>query len=127
MAGVERAMFVVMALSGMLWLVLILPIGFAAAVAALGLAVWKRPGLEATLAPVVVAGGAAVVAFDVVLTLLRDPGDWGAAVVNSLLFGGLWVVIGLLMSAASNTAADAGDSSYTGSPRTGHTGPVHDH
>ena len=103
--GRERAMFVMMGVSGLLWLLLILPIGFAAAVVALGLAVWKRPYLEATLAPVVVTGGVVLIAYDAVWQLARGDANWGAALVNSALFGGLWAVIGLLMLAAAPRAA----------------------
>jgi hypothetical protein len=98
--GVEKAAFVVMAISGALWLVLILPIAFAAAVAALGLTVWKRPYLEATLAPVVLIGGTAVLLYDLLLPVLRDDGDVGASVVTAALFGGLWILIGVLLRAA---------------------------
>jgi hypothetical protein len=99
-AGVEKAAFVVMAISAALWLLLILPVVFAAAVVALGLTVWKRPYLEETLAPVVLVGGAVIALYELLLPLLRDDGGWGASVVNAALFGGLWIVIGGLLQAA---------------------------
>ena len=100
--------FVVMALSAAVWLLLILPIGFAAAAAALAAAVWKRPYLEATLAPVVVIGGAVIVVYDLLVPLVRDPGDWGAALINTSVFGGLWIVIGVLLGAAGRSGTTSG-------------------
>jgi len=116
--GVEKAAFVVMALSAAVWLLLILPIGFAAAAAALAAAVWKRPYLEATLAPVVVIGGAVIVVYDLLVPLVRDPGDWGAALVNSALFGGLWIVIGVLLGAAGRSGTASGTHTAASTPAT---------
>jgi hypothetical protein len=99
-SGVEKTAFVVMAACAAFWLLLILPIGFTAAVTALGIAVWRRPYLELTLAPVAVVGGLLVALYDVVLELVRDDGGWGATVVNAVSFGGLWIIIGLLLRAA---------------------------
>jgi len=102
-ARVEKAAFIVMALSAAFWFLLILPIGFTAAVVALGVAVWKRPYLESTLAPVAIVGGVAMSLYDVVMRLAQDDGGWGALLVNLLWFGGLWIVIGLLLQAAGRS------------------------
>lgn len=110
-AGKEKLTFTVMAIAAALWLLLILPVGFAAAVAWLGVVVWKRPYLEATLAPVVVVGGCVVAVYDLLVPLVRDDRDWGAAVLNAALFGGVWVLIGVLLVAAgrsSNAPMDTG-------------------
>jgi hypothetical protein len=101
--GVEKAAFIVMAMSAVFWLLLILSIGFTAAVIALGVAVWKRPYLEATLAPVAIVGGVAIALYDVGMRLVRDDGGWGALLVNVLWFGGLWIVIGLLLQASARS------------------------
>jgi hypothetical protein len=113
--GVEKAAFIVMAISAAMWTLLILPIGFAAAVVALGVAVWRRPYLEATLAPVVLIGGGAIALYDLLLPLLRDDGDWGASVINTAAFGGLWVLIGVLLLAAGRPRGAS--SSLPSSPR----------
>ncbi len=105
--GVEKATFTVMAMSAVFWLLLILPIGFTAAVVALGVAVWKRPYLEATLAPVAIVGGVAIALYDVVMRLAQDDdGGWGALLVNVLWFGGLWIVIGLLLRVSGRPTDD---------------------
>ena len=96
-AGVERAAFIVMAMSAAFWLLLILPIGFTAAVVALAVAVWKRPYLEVALAPVAIVGGVAIALYDVLMRLVQDDGGWGALLVNVSWFGGPWIVIGLLL------------------------------
>lgn len=106
-SGTEKAAFIVMAVAALLWILLILPIGFAAAVIALGLAVWKRPYLEATLAPVVLVGGATIVLLDLVLSLARDDGGWAAGVVNALVFGGVWMIIGALLWSAGRSSGGA--------------------
>jgi hypothetical protein len=106
--GVEKAAFVVLALSAAVWLLLILPIGFAAAAVALGLAVWKRPYLEATLAPVVLIGGTVIAVYDLLLPLVGDDVEWGAALINTALFGGLWILVGVLLRAAGRTATASG-------------------
>jgi len=98
---VEKAAFIVMAMSAVLWLLLILPIGFTAAVIALGVAVWKRPYLEATLAPVAIVGGVAIALYDVVMGLVRDDGGWGALLTNVSWLGGPWIIIGLLLKASA--------------------------
>jgi hypothetical protein len=103
--GMEKAAFILMAVAALLWFLLILPIGFAAAVIALGLAVWKRPYLEATLAPVVLIGGATIVLVDLVLSLVQDDGGWGAAVINAGVFGGVWMIIGVLLWAAGRSSS----------------------
>jgi hypothetical protein len=108
--GLEKAAFVVLGLSAVVWFLLILPIGFAAAAVALGAAVWKRPYLEATLAPVVLIGGAVIVLYDLAVPLLRDEGDWGAAVINTTLFGGLWILVGALLGAAGRSHAASTDA-----------------
>jgi hypothetical protein len=100
-AGVEKAAFIVMAMSAAFWLLLILPIGFTAAVIALAVAVWNRPYLEATLAPVAIVGGVAIALYNVVMPLVQDDGGWGALLVNVLWFGGLWIIIGLLLHASA--------------------------
>ncbi len=107
--GMEKAAFVVLALSAAVWLLLILPIGFAAAAVALGLAVWKRPYLEATLAPVVLIGGAVIAVYDLLLPLVRNDMDWGAALVNTALFGGLWILVGVLLRAAGRSPTASGN------------------
>jgi uncharacterized membrane protein YgcG len=117
--GTEKAAFVVMAVAALVWILLILPIGFAAAVIALGLAVWKRPYLEVTLAPVVLIGGATIVLIDLVLSLVQDDGGWGAGVLNAVIFGGVWMIIGALMWAAggrSSGALSASEDSRGGLP-----------
>ena len=114
--GVEKAAFVVMAACAMFWLLLILPIGFTAAVTALGIAVWRRPYLEATLAPVAIVGGAMIALYDVVLQLALSDGGWGAMFVNTVSFGGLWIVIGLLLRAAG----ERGRSDVFDAPSTDH-------
>ena len=98
----------VLALSAVVWLLLILPIGFAAAAVALGVAVWKRPYLEATLAPVALIGGAVIAVYDLLVPLLRDEEDWGAAVLNTALFGGLWILVGVLLGAAGRSRSVSG-------------------
>jgi uncharacterized membrane protein YgcG len=105
--GMEKAAFVVMAVAALVWFLLILTIGFAAAVIALGLAVWKRPYLEATLAPVVLIGGATIVLVDLGLSLAQGDGGWGAAVLNAAVFGGVWVIIGVLLWAAGRSSSEA--------------------
>lgn len=101
----EKAALILMAVAALVWFLLILPIGFAVAVIALGLAVWKRPYLEATLAPVVLIGGATIVLVDLVLSLVQDDGGWGAAVINAAVFGGVWMVIGALLWAAGRSSS----------------------
>lgn len=105
--GAEKALFLVLAAAGAVWLLLILPIGFAAAAVALGVTVWKRPYLEATLAPVVLVAGAVIASYDLLLALLQDESDWGAAAINTALFGGPWIVIGLLLRTAANARANS--------------------
>ena len=95
-----------MAVAALVWLLLILTIGFAAAVIALGLAVWKRPYLEATLAPVVLIVGASIVLVDLGLSLAQDDGGWGAAVLNAVVFGGVWVIIGALLWAVGGSSSE---------------------
>ena len=74
---------------------------------ALGVAVWKRPYLEATLAPVAIVGGVAIALYDVVMRLAQDDdGGWGALLVNVLWFGGLWIVIGLLLRVSGRPTDD---------------------
>jgi hypothetical protein len=106
--GSEKAALVVLALSAVVWLLLILPIGFAAAAVALGVAVWKRPYLEATLAPVALIGGAVIAMYDLLVPLLRDEEDRGAAVLNTALFGGLWILVGVLLGAAGRSRSAPG-------------------
>ncbi len=106
--GSEKAALMVLALSAVVWLLLILPIGFAAAAVALGVAVWKRPYLEATLAPVALIGGAVIAVYDLLVPLLRDEEDWGAAVLNTALFGGLWILVGVLLGAAGRSRSVSG-------------------
>lgn len=104
--GMEKTAFVVMAVAALVWFLLILTIGFAAAVIALGLAVWKRPYLEATLAPVVLVGGAAIVLVDLGLSLAQEDGGWGAAALNAAVFGGVWLIIGVLLWAAGKSSSE---------------------
>lgn len=78
---------------------------------ALGVAVWKRPYLERPLAPVVVIGGAVIALYGVLPRLVGDgDGGWGAVLINALAFGGLWIVIGVLLGVASRGSELAGRS-----------------
>jgi uncharacterized membrane protein YgcG len=105
--GMEKAAFVVMAVAALVWILLILPIGFAAAVIALGVAVWKRPYLEVTLAPVVLVGGATIVLIDLLLSLVQDDGGVGAGALNAAIFGGVWMIIGALLWGAGSSSSGA--------------------
>ncbi len=94
---VEKVAFIVMAISAAFWLLLILPIGFTAAAGALGVTVWRRPYLEATLAPAAIVGGVAIALYDVVMQLVHDDGGLGALLTGVSWFGGPWIIIGLLL------------------------------
>lgn len=104
----EKAAFVVMAVSAVVWLLLILTAGFAVAVAALGYTIWKRPYLSADLAPVALSLGLAVAVVNILLWpegFIESP---GAAVLNLALFAGPWLAIGaLLWATARNTGQTA--------------------
>ena len=106
--GAEKCAFVIIGASALVWLLLILPIGFAAAAVVLGIAVWKRPYLEPVVAPVALAGGALITLYDLIIALVREEHDWGALAVSIALFGAIWMVIGALLWTAGRSHGSAG-------------------
>ena len=93
--GMERAAFIVMALSMIVWIGLILFIPVAVAMGAVGWMIWGRPYLARPLGQVVLWSGIAA-AISLNVPFRGDEGI-GATVTGVILVHVPWIVVGLLL------------------------------